>query len=283
MTTHSPSTVILAPDDAIYEMAFDKPRIRKSSSKSHLVSLLTSGLVLVNEGAKYLLVEDEADKIFYSHIFNEFVAAGTVDSEVPLIFIPASTRTSSGGKNVVAGWVKKLRESGLVGILNGLIDGDNGNPISEGIYKIDRYCIENYLADPIVVYAALLDLEIPPPVAGITLSLGQEHKLALMSNTQLQAIADTILSTVQSRMASFFTDFDASLENTRKEVEFVGDKKLSYPSWLLDRTGKKLVNEVYPAALSPKINRDTLFRALKRVNLLPLDLRDKFVEIRNSA
>ncbi len=283
MTTHSPSTVILAPDDAIYEMAFDKPRIRKSSSKSHLISLLTSGLVLVNEGAKYLLVEDEADKIFYSHIFNEFVAAGAVDSEVPLIFIPASTRTSSGGKNVVAGWVKKLRESGLVGILNGLIDGDNGNPISEGIYKIDRYCIENYLADPIVVYAALLDLEMAPPVAGIPLSLGQEHKLALMSNTQLQAIADTILSKVQSRMASFFTDFDASLENSRREVEFIGDKKLSYPIWVLNRTGKKLVNELYPAAFSPKVKRDTLFRALKRVNLLPLDLRDKFVEIRNSV
>jgi hypothetical protein len=70
---------------------------------------LTSGLVLVNEGAKYLLVEDEADKVFYSHIFNELLAAGVVDSEVPLIFIPASTKTSSGGKSVVAGWVKKLQ------------------------------------------------------------------------------------------------------------------------------------------------------------------------------
>jgi ABC-type Mn2+/Zn2+ transport system ATPase subunit len=283
MTTHSPSTVILAPDDSIYEMAFDKPRIRKSSSKSHLVSLLTSGLVLVNEGAKYLLVEDEADKVFYSYIFNEFLASGTVDSEVPLIFIPASTKTSTGGKNVVAGWVKKLRKSGLVGILNGLIDGDNGNPISDGIYKIDRYCIENYLADPIVAYAALLDLEIAPPIAEITLSLGQEHKLALMSNTQLQAIADTILAKLQSKMLSFFTDFDASLENTLREVEFVGDKKLSYPAWLLERTGKKLINEVYPAAFSPRVNREILFRALKRVNLLPVDLRDKFIEIRNSV
>lgn len=282
MTTHSPSTVILAPDEAIYEMALDEPRIRKSSSKSHLVSLLTSGLVLVNEGAKYLLVEDEADKVFYSHIFNELLAAGVVDSEVPLIFIPASTKASSGGKSVVAGWVKKLQESGLVGILNGLIDGDNGNPTSEGIYKIDRYCIENYLADPIVVYAALVNLEMAPPIAGITLTFGQEHRLASMSNTDLQTIADAITAKVQSKMLSFFTDFDASLENKRREVEFVGSKKVSYPGWLLDRTGKKLVNEVYPAAFSSRLNRERLFRALKRVNLLPVDLRDKFIEIRNS-
>lgn len=282
MTTHSPSTVILAPDDAIYEMAFDEPRIRKSSSKGHLVSLLTSGLVLVSEGAKYLLVEDEDDKTFYSHIFNELLATGSVDSEVPLIFIPASTKTTSGGKSVVAGWVKKLRESGLVGILNGLIDGDNGNPISDGIYKIDRYCIENYLADPIVAYAALLNLGIAPPIAGITLTFGQEHKLASMSDTNLQTIADSILVGIQSRMPSFFTDFDEAKESTLRQVDFVGGKKVSYPGWLLDRTGKKLINEVYPAALSPKLNRDQLFQALKRVNLLPDDLKEKFVEIRNS-
>ena len=94
MTTHSPSTVILAPNDAIYEMAFDKPRIRKSSSKSHLC---------VSPA--------------------ELLAAGTVDSEVPLIFIPASTKTSTGGKNVVAGWVEKFARIRL-------IDGDNGNPIT---------------------------------------------------------------------------------------------------------------------------------------------------------
>lgn len=283
MTTHSPSTVVLAPDDAIYEMALDEPRIRKGSSKSHLVSLLTSGLVLVSEGAKYLLVEDEADKVFYSDIFNELLAADLVDSEVPLIFIPASTKTSSGGKSVVTGWVKKLQESGLVGILNGLIDGDSGNPTSDGIYKINRYCIENYLADPIVAYAALLNLGMAPPIAGITLTFGHEHKLASMSNNDLQTIADTILTKVQSKMLSFFTDFDASLENTRREVEFVGAKRVSYPGWLLDRTGKKLINEIYPAAFSPKLNKQALSQAFKRVNLLPLDLRDKFVEIRNSV
>ncbi len=103
-----------------------------------------------------------------------------------------------------------------------------------------------------------------------------------MSNADLQTIADAMLAKVQSKMLSFFTDFEESVENTRREVEFVGSKKVSYPGWLLDRTGKKLVNAVYPAAFSPKLNRDQLFRALKRVNLLPLDLRDKFVEIRSS-
>ncbi|MBK9733418.1 MAG: AAA family ATPase [Saprospiraceae bacterium] len=159
MTTHSPSTVILAPSDSIYEMSRFEPRIRKSPSKNHSVSLLTAGLVYVGEGTKYFLVEDNDDVVFYSFIYNQLTTDNQIDADIPLVFIPASTKDKSGGKDVVQNWVNKLQTSGLVNIVQGLIDADSGNATSAGLYKIDRYSIENYLVDPILVYAALIDKE----------------------------------------------------------------------------------------------------------------------------
>lgn len=190
MTTHSPSTVILAPNDSIYEMSRVEPRIRKSVSKNHAVSLLTAGLVYVGEGTKYFLVEDNDDVSFYSFAYNQLTTDNQIDANIPLVFIPASTKDKSGGKDVVQNWVNKLQESGLVGIVQGLIDADSGNIVSDGVYKIDRYSIENYLTDPILVYAALIDKEKNQLIEGLKLSVGEEYKLKSLPNETLQKVAD---------------------------------------------------------------------------------------------
>ncbi len=149
MTTHSPSTVVLAPLDSIYEMSKEEPKIKKSPSKNHSVSLLTAGLVYVGEGTKYFLVEDKDDADFYTYVYSQSISEGNVDSNIPLVFIPASTKNNSGGKSIVQDWVEKLESSGLSGIVHGLIDSDSENVVSGGVFKIDRYSIENYLIDPI--------------------------------------------------------------------------------------------------------------------------------------
>mgnify|MGYP006183719209 CR=1 FL=1 len=85
MTTHSPSTVILAPNDSIYEMSRVEPRIRRCVSKNHAVSLLTSGLVYVGEGTKYFLVEDNDDVAFYSFVYNQLTTDNQIDANIPLV------------------------------------------------------------------------------------------------------------------------------------------------------------------------------------------------------
>lgn len=284
MTTHSPSTVILAPNDCIYEMSRVEPRIRKSQSKNHAVSLLTAGLVYVGEGTKYFLVEDNDDVSFYSFAYNQLTTENQIDADIPLVFIPSSTKDKSGGKDVVQNWVNKLQDSGLVGIVQGLIDADSGNVVSDGVHKIDRYSIENYLADPILVYAALIDKEKNPIIEGLKLSVGEEYKLKSLSNETLQKVADLIISIVEPELNKYFPDFDASTETERIEVNFIGGAKLLYPKWLINRRGKTILNELYNNVFSSTvINFSTLFKALRKLNMFPKDLADKLTEIKNGC
>jgi len=284
MTTHSPSTVILAPNDSIYEMSRFEPRILKSPSKNHSVCLLTAGLVYVGEGTKYYLVEDNEDVAFYSFAYNQLTIENQIDTNIPLVFISASTKNKSGGKDVVQNWVNKLQESGLENIVQGIIDADSGNIVSDGVYKIDRYSIENYLADPILVYAALIDKENNPPIEGLKLSVGEEYKLKSLPNEVLQKIADTIISKVEPELKKYFPDFDNKIETERIEVEFVGGVKLLYPKWLINRRGKTIINELYNNVFSsPIVNFTTLFKALRKLNMFPTDLANKLTEIKTKT
>jgi len=283
MTTHSPSTVILAPNYSIYEMSRTEPRIKKSPSKNHAVSLLTSGLVYVGEGTKYFLVEDNDDVNFYSFVYNQLTSDNLIDANIPLVFIPASTNNKSGGKDVVQNWVEKLKSSGLVNVVQGLIDADYGNTISDGLYKINRYSIENYLIDPILVYAALIDKEKTPQIRDINLNVGKEYKLKFLDQEDLQKIADNIISTVQPFISKYFDDFD-SAENEKIEVKFQNGTNILYPRWILERRGKTILHQVYNDAFtSPIINFKTLFKAMRKLNLIPNDLTSKLIEIQNGC
>jgi ABC-type Mn2+/Zn2+ transport system ATPase subunit len=284
MTTHSPSTVILAPDESIYEMSRLVPRIRKSPSRNHSVSLLTAGLVYVGEGTKYFLVEDNDDVKFYSYVYDQLRSENLIDADIPLVFIPASTKDNSGGKDVVQNWVNKLQESGMVNILQGLIDADSGNVVSKGVYKIDRYSIENYLADPILVYATLIDKEKHPIIEGLRLTIGEEYKLKSLSSETLQLVADTMINAIEPKLKDYFSDFDQLKETERVQITFTNGVVLLYPKWLISRRGKTIINEVYNQIFSSTlINFSTLFKALRKLNIFPKDLVDKLNEIKTAV
>lgn len=68
LSTHSPSTVALAPEESIFVMSREQPRIRRPPSKAEAIGLLTSGLVIVSPGTRFVLVEDEADVRFYGAV-----------------------------------------------------------------------------------------------------------------------------------------------------------------------------------------------------------------------
>ncbi|TAE31609.1 MAG: ATP-binding protein [Cytophagales bacterium] len=281
MTTHSPSTVILTPVESLYEMAIVEPRIRKVTSKNQVVSLLTSGLVYVGEGTKYFLVEDNDDVEFYSHVHNQLISTGIIDNNIPLVFIPASTKDKSGGKYVVQNWVKKLSESGLAGVIRGLIDEDVDNNETDEILKINRYSIENYLADPIVIYATLLDKEVAPEVEGLQLMLGEEYKLKQMPPDLLQKIANTIIALVEHNLTTYFNDVRPD-DLVRVEVSFSNGIKLEYPNWLLKKRGKTILNQLYGDAFkNPIVNFTSVFKAFRKLNLFPKELVDKYTEMKN--
>jgi AAA15 family ATPase/GTPase len=272
ITTHSPSTVALTPMENLFEMRRTSPRIQKSLSKNKTISLLTAGLVIVGVGTRYFLVEDEMDVKFYQEIYSHLNANNYIVGDIPLVFIPASTATKSGGKSQVYSWVKKLSSSGLEDIIQGIIDKDSGNPASPGIYLLNRYSLENYLLDPLIVYAALMDRDLHPRIPGITLNMGEEYKLKTLSSPELQLIVDEIHSTTEPIVASHFSDFSLA-EKTRVSITLITGQTLEYPQWLLNRRGKTLLNEIYNKAFpSNSIQPGSLMKAFKKTHFLPDDI-----------
>lgn len=280
MTTHSPSTLVLAPEDSIFEMSRRPPRIKSASSKNHAISQLTSGLVYVGENTKYVLVEDIDDVTFYSYVFDLLKRLEEISRDIPLVFIPASTKNKSGGASVVENWVEKLQKSGLEQLISGIIDNDGKTHSSEGVQSIDRYCIENYLVDPVLVYAAFMDKDKHNDMVQLGLSLGDEYKLKNLSQEKLQMISDVILSKCQPKIEAQFEDFDSSTETERFKIEYTNGISLEFPKWLLHRSGKKLLNEAFNNTFgSSIINRSTLMKAFKKTKLVPVDFIRLFEEI----
>lgn len=281
MTTHSPSTVVLTPSDSLYEMSRSVPKVRKSMSKNHTVSLLTSGLVYVGLNTKYFLVEDTADVEFYTYLNNHLISENKLSGNIPLVFVPASTKRTSGGKDIVQNWVEKIQESGLEDVIHGIIDADSGNEVSKGVFKIKRYSIENYLIDPIITYATLLDKEKEFKVDGLDIKLGEEYKLKSLSDKKLQEIADKIIAMVEPLLGEFFDNYDHVKESERVNVHFTNGHTLLYPEWLIKRRGKTLLNSIYNEVFkSPVVNNSTLFKSLKKINFIPVDIQELFIEVK---
>ncbi len=167
LTTHSPSTVALAPEGSVFEMSRTAPRIRPSPSKAHTIGLLTAGLVTVFPSTRFVLVEDELDVDFYSVIRDILTDFGpsrdprALKPEPTIVFLPASSgqgaAKTGGGKSVVCQWTEKFEVGPLAEMFRGIIDLDSGGTPPPRVSVLSRYSLENYLLDPLTVYGLLLE------------------------------------------------------------------------------------------------------------------------------
>ena len=280
LTTHSPSTVAMAPDNSVFVMSRTQPRIRPSVSKADTVGLLTAGFVIVSRGTRYVLVEDEADVEFYSAIRDILSDYGpskdrrALRPSPSIVFLPASLGEGKnrvgGGKSVVTQWVEKFDASPLDQLFRGIIDRDAGNIATQRVNVIGRYSIENYLLDPFVVFGVLLDAGTAPLIAGVSISRGDEHQIRSMPEPELQAIASAILSMVEKKLLGL-----TNAEQTLRAVTFTNAKTVNYPAWMIDRRGRDLL-QLYQAVFGGPsvISARRLEKSLRRVRLVPVELAD---------
>jgi energy-coupling factor transporter ATP-binding protein EcfA2 len=288
LSTHSPSTVALAPEGSVFEMWKDAPRIRPSASVAHTVGLLTSGLMVVSKATKFVLVEDENDVDFFESLWDILTDRGP--SKIPgrlepvpsVVFRPAATGRGpariGGGCTVVRLQVEKFDQEPLKGLFRGVTDLDAGNVGTDRIKVIGRYSIENYLLDPIVVYAALLEADKAPAVSGITVKKGSEHELGALPQSDLQRIADEVLGLVDRALRAGGV---ASATPTR-EVEFTNGIKVRYFEWMFTYRGHDLLAKFQYALDSSRaqtIQYEKLNLALRRVRLIPKELAQVMREL----
>ena len=263
-------------------MSKSEPRIRQSESKSHAIGLLTAGLVTVSEATRFVLVEDVDDVNFYSclrDILTDFGPSKDPESLAPtpsIVFLPASrgdkAEKTPGGKSVVKAWVEKFDLPPLSELVRGIIDLDFGNDASERLFVVGRHSIENYLIDPILIFALLTKTNGCPVINGIQVSEGDEHMIRGMTSDQLNKIVNAIAIIVEPSLGNLLPD-----ELCYVDVKFTRGQIVKYKKWMINRRGKDLMvkyQECFGGSMA--ITPPKQIEVLKRVRLIPTELANVF-------
>lgn len=168
ITTHSPTTVALAPEESLYMMEREGPRrFRKAPSKDFALSRLLVGVPSLSVRAEHrrvVVVESPNDERLYARI--QDLLRPLVASERSLAFMPAGGAGRSDGCAAVVDLVRQLRDRGNVAVW-GLVDRDAqvSEPHEYVFFDKTRYSIENVILDPLSIGLLLLQ-EMNPVIAG---------------------------------------------------------------------------------------------------------------------
>jgi AAA domain, putative AbiEii toxin, Type IV TA system len=169
MSTHRVETIGFAPEGSVYVMHRDAPRVRCCDDKLKTIGMLTGNLYgLVLAGKRPVFVEDDDDATFYTTALKSLQRDGRWVAHIAPEYVSiarwASVGRRPGGKEGVEQAVKVMVGAGLEGHITGLVDRDDDGGAVPPMYELERYAIENYLLDPIVIYALLLDRRAAPQV-----------------------------------------------------------------------------------------------------------------------
>jgi len=166
LTTHSPTTVALAPEDAIFEMSADDPR-PVPISKQHAIDRLTTGLPMLAidySARRQVFTESTIDVDHYAMLHD--LMRPRLDLKRTLSFVGTSTK---GSCIFVYDMVDHMEANGNRAVF-GIVDWDKKNAPKGHVRVLadgSHYAKDNVLLDPLLIGALLLkddDLKLDPPV-----------------------------------------------------------------------------------------------------------------------
>jgi ABC-type uncharacterized transport system ATPase component len=240
ITTHSSSTVALAPENTIFIVNKTGQRVEKVS-KDKALKILTAGVpsFSVNyENRRQVFVESPNDVLFYEKIYQRL--SSYLNPEISLSFIPSGdSRTDKNGIPVancdqVKKIVKLLRDAGN-NFVWGIIDWDLKNQSANFVEVLgngNRYNIESYLFDPILISALLLREKIISR-EDLDLSNNQTYSdFKYFSQVQLQKISDFSVNKISSQVKSD----DKSMVKTK----LLNEIEIEISRWYLHFQGHEL-------------------------------------------
>lgn len=285
MTTHSPSTVALAPDGSIYEMSRDEPRLRPSQSKAQTLGLLTSGLLTVSKATRYVFVEDERDMSFYEVIRGILTDYGPrkdphcLKPAPSVVFMAASLGEGAdkvpGGSSIVLKWIEKFDAAPLNEHFRGLIDKDMSNTGTERVKVLGRYSVENYLVDPVIVFGLLSSESSAPEIHGSKITPGNEFSIPELDEMVLQTIINEITSSVEAASAG------ALARKALQKVVYTNGKNCDYPDWQFATRGHDLLRYYQMAFGQNVITPPRLMKLWQQVRLVPAELATIFRQLQS--
>lgn len=197
ITTHSPTTVAMAPEESIYQMSREKSMPIKVT-KQQAINLLTKDLDNMRvsiEERRQIFVESKYDVGFYNRLY-KCLSANTVFTTVPF-FLPAKSGEGSNCQDVKE-IVNALRQHGN-DLVYGVIDYDGHNRGNQFICVVGgdkRYAIDNYIFDPIFVAFLLIREHV---VTSKDMGLESDvtfTQLHTLTHNELQTMIDYVASSL---------------------------------------------------------------------------------------
>lgn len=235
LTTHSPSTVALAPEESLYAMRKGEISRLAKTTKDSALSILMEGVPSLSmnyENRRQVFTESHYDAEFYEGIYDKLKPH--LKPEISLAFIAAGG-AKNGGCAHVRDVVNKLHDAGNKTVF-GIIDWDSTNSSTDRVKVLGeglRYSIENYILDPILV-AALLFRERFVSRDDLNLTEEETHlDFARFDDSKLQGIANFVVGKVQQKLS-------AETAADSMECRYVGGKSIQVPRWYTAMQGHDL-------------------------------------------
>lgn len=284
LTTHSPSTVALAPETSLYAMNKTEQRRLQKTTKDKALAILTTGVPTLSidyENRRQVFVESKYDAQLYELIYKKLRAELIPD--ISLNFISSGV-AGKGDCNQVSEVVNQLTRGGNRTVY-GIIDWDlknHGNERIKVLGKENRYSIENYIFDPLLLAAFLLrEKWLKRSLVSMNDNETYIH-MATFNNNRLQVIADFIVDQVR-------TYASVPTEESKKPCEYIGGQIINLPGWFLQIQGhqledmlKNIFKELKSFQQEDRLKREILSKVVDDVpQLLSKDFLALFSAIQN--
>ncbi|WP_211442441.1 AAA family ATPase [Collimonas humicola] len=273
ITTHSPSTVALAPKGSVFELQrHGTPRIVPVKNSAEVVAKLTGGLVAVDTATRFIVLEGPSDPPFYRGLWTLMVEAG-------LTSFPGVSFSVRDGCSKVKETVRFLRAWDFERFY-GILDRDaspNQNMPEEGIFVHSRNGIENYVFDPLNIWLCLW-LERSQFHAQLyqipSLRQGNGSRLKEEKPSELQLVVDS----VWNKILASSPEIEPHLTDL-VPVYFKGGLQLQYPRWFLECDDHSLAASVRQAFSPYPFPPNDLHQSYMTLNLIPQEFWDIFSKI----
>jgi len=197
ITTHSPTTVAMAPEESIYQMDKEQGKPVKVT-KQQAINLLTKDLDNMRvsiEERRQVFVESKYDVGFYNRLY-KCLSANNVFTTVPF-FLAAKSGEGSNCQDV-KDIVNALRQHGN-DLVYGVIDYDGQNHGNQYVCVVGggkRYAIDNYIFDPIYLAFLLIRERV---VTSEDMGVGKSvtfTQLHTLTHNELQTMIDYVASSL---------------------------------------------------------------------------------------
>jgi len=265
LTTHSPSTVALAPSESIFVMHKHGLNRLKATSKDAALGILTAGvptLSVTYENQRQVFVESKYDVQYYSALYE--ISKALLAPEISLSFI-ASGPGGNSNCDQVQTLVNQLTSNGNKTVL-GAIDWDRSNVSTQTIFVLgenERYSVENFLLDPLLVSLLFLRERMLSAEA-IGLPAGTRYTdAAFFEQEQLQSITTELLSNISRPKEFRESEYDAEIK-----FEYANGLHVTVPRWFSLIQGHALeqqLKEAYPQLLRYRNEPDLKLAIINRV------------------